>query len=30
MVDFPAIRSDSESIAVNLELMPVERPETVF
>ena len=29
-VDFVEVRSDNEKIAVNLDVVPVERPETVF
>jgi uncharacterized RmlC-like cupin family protein len=29
-VDFVVVRSDNEKIVVNLDVVPVERPETVF
>jgi hypothetical protein len=29
-VEFVEVRSDNEKIAVNLDVVPVERPETVF
>jgi len=29
-VEFVVVRSDNEGIAVKLDLVPVERPETVF
>lgn len=29
-LDFVVVRSDNERIVVNLDVMPVERPETVF
>jgi len=29
-VDFVVVRSDNEKLAVNLDIVPVEQPETVF
>jgi uncharacterized RmlC-like cupin family protein len=29
-LDFVVIRSDNEKIVVNLDVVPVEQPETVF